>query len=197
MPPPSGQNGTPSFKIIVKKGIYKTPQPIDLEDPEFIRVYTLHMPSNYPRRAAGFSLVETIIAVFIMSVVISAGLVSLGQVNRLGEKSREQSIADFYLRAECEQLRALDWSEVETLTKRINNYQDANRGDAYSDLLSLSAERLTELNMTAATKSTALNSSGETGKNIFRVTLYWSDQSGRNHEESRLLIITEGGLSAE
>ena len=137
------------------------------------------------------------IAVFIMSVVISAGLVSLGQVNRLGEKSREQAIADFYLRAEYEQLRALSWTEVEALTTTINDYQDDNLGDAYPDLLSLSEDRLSELKMTAAVKSTALNASGETGKNIFRITLYWSDNSGRNNEESRLVTITEGGLSAK
>jgi len=151
----------------------------------------------YPKRVEGFTLIETVIAVFVLSVVISAGLVSLNQVNRLSEKSREQALADFYLRAECEQLRALDWEEVQDLTEEINDYENSNPGDAYSVLQSLTANRLSELNMTAAIKSTTLSSSGETGKNIFHITLTWSDNSGQLHEESRLLIITEGGLSAE
>ena len=151
----------------------------------------------YPKRVEGFTLIETVIAVFVMSVVISAGLMSLNQVNRLSEKSREQELADFYLRAECEQLRALDWEEVQDLTEEINDYENSNPGDAYSVLQSLTANRLSELNMTAAIKSTTLSSSGETGKNIFHITLTWSDNSGQLHEESRLLIITEGGLSAE
>jgi len=151
----------------------------------------------YPKRVEGFTLIETVIAVFVFSVVISAGLVSLNQVNRLSEKSREQALADFYLRAECEQLRALDWEEVQDLTEEINDYENSNPGDAYSVLQSLTANRLSELNMTAAIKSTTLSSSGETGKNIFHITLTWSDNSGQLHEESRLLIITEGGLSAE
>ena len=155
------------------------------------------MHSIYPRKVEGFTLIETVIAVFVLSVVISAGLVSLNQVNRLSEKSREQALADFYLRAECEQLRALDWEEVQDLTEEINDYENSNPGDAYSVLQSLTANRLSELNMTAAIKSTTLSSSGETGKNIFHITLTWSDNSGGNHEESRLLIITEGGLSAE
>ena len=152
------------------------------------------MYSTYPRKVEGFTLIETMIAVFVMSVVISAGLVSLNQVNRLSEKSREQALADFYLRAACEELRALDWEEVQDLTEEIN---DSNSGIAYSGLRSLTAARLSELNMTAAIKSNTLSSSGETGKNIFHITLNWSDNSGKNHEESRLLIITEGGLSAQ
>ena len=151
----------------------------------------------YPKRVEGFTLIETVIAVFVMSVVISAGLMSLNQVNRLSEKSREQALADFYLRAECEQLRALDWEEVQDLTEEINDYENSNSGDAYSVLRSLTADRLSELNMTAAIKSGTLSSSGETGKNIFHITLTWSDNSGQLHEESRLLIITEGGLSAQ
>ena len=151
----------------------------------------------YSRRVEGVTLIETMIAVFVMSIVISAGLVSLNQVNRLSEKSREQALADFYLRAECEQLRALDWEDVQDLTEEINDYEDINPGDAYPALQSLTAARLSELNMTAAIKSSTLSSSGETGKNIFHITLNWSDNSGQLHEESRLLIITEGGLSAQ
>jgi len=155
------------------------------------------MHSIYPRRVEGFTLIETVIAVFVMSVVISAGLMSLNQVNRLSEKSREQALADFYLRAECEQLRSLDWQEVQDLTEEINDYEESNPGVAYSALRSLTAARLSELNMTAAIKSNILSSSGETGKNIFHITLNWGDNSGGIHEESRLLIITEGGLSAQ
>ena len=76
---------------------------IDLETLLNNGVYTLVMYSIYPRKVEGFTLIETVIAVFVMSVVISAGLMSLNQVNRLSEKSREQALADFYLRAECEQ----------------------------------------------------------------------------------------------
>lgn len=153
-------------------------------------------PPINKKKTSGFSLVETIVATFIMSLVITGGLSGLGQSTLLSEKSRHQSLADFVLRTEVEQLRTMDWNDVEALQGRIETYETNNTGDRYPTLQILSADDLSSMGMSSELKVAQLNSSGETGKLIFHLTLNWEDKINRAHEESRVLIITEGGISA-
>jgi type II secretory pathway pseudopilin PulG len=140
---------------------------------------------------SGFSLVEMIVGVFIMALVISGGLAALTQATTLSEKTGKQSVADFLLRAETEHLRSMHWTDVEQLSSSINNSQTP-----YAQLQSISTTDLTAAGMDARVNAADLNSSGQVGKKIFRITLNWSDRSGKSHSESRVVVITEGGISA-
>jgi hypothetical protein len=136
------------------------------------------------------------VAMAVMALVITGSLVAMGQVTLLSEKSRDQAFADFYLRAETEQLRSLNWTEVKTLSSKVLAYESTHNGNYYPELQTLSPSQMTASGMSAQTKSQALNSLGETGKIIFHMTMFWADKTGKSHEESRVLIITEGGFSA-
>ena len=144
----------------------------------------------------GFSLVEAMVAITIMAFVITGSLVSMGQVSLLSEKSRKQAVADFYLRTQTEQLRSMEWIEVKALNDTTLAYEETNSGSHYPYLQNLSASQLTASGMSAKMKSQALNKDGETGKIIFRIAMDWADKTGKIHEESRVLIIIEGGFSA-
>ena len=149
-----------------------------------------------PKKCAGLSLVEAMVAMTIIALVIIGSLAAMGQVNLLSEKGRKQATADFYLRTETEQLRSMDWAEVETLSNTILAYENTNDGGYFPNLQTLSTDQLSADGMSAQTKCQALNDDGETGRTIFHMTVKWADKSGKNHEESRVLIITEGGFSA-
>jgi hypothetical protein len=136
------------------------------------------------------------VATLIMGMVITGGLVGLGQATLLSEKSSEQATADFLLRAEVEHLRSLNWIEVQTYSNELLTYENLHGGSYYTILLSISAQQLADLNISVEIKSQALGSSGETGKIIFHLTLDWDDRTGKSHKESRVLVITEGGFSA-
>jgi prepilin-type N-terminal cleavage/methylation domain-containing protein len=151
---------------------------------------------KYPAKKKGFSLVEMMAGTFVMSLVITGGLVALGQATLLSEKQQEQSIADFFLRTETEQIRAKDWAEIETLSSTVQQYEEQNSGNRYPNLQTLTATELKNMNMSAEVKSDSLNSAGEVGKIIFHVTLNWSDKTGKPHEETRVIVVTEGGFSA-
>jgi hypothetical protein len=150
------------------------------------------------RSREGYTLVETLVGVAVMALVITGGLVSLGQASLLTEKNTKQVIADFVLRNEVESLRAADWSELANLHATVSGYLDSNSSEfGYPHFMSLNKDELFEMGFRGEVTSAQLHSSGETGKMVFRVLVNWSDRSGRSHEEARVLVITEGGISAE
>jgi len=144
----------------------------------------------------GFSLVEMMAGTAVMALVISGGLVALGQATVLSEKSTEQVRADFILRQEVETLRGMDWSEVEALHDKILTYEKSNFGDHYPDLLSYSSNSLDNMGVTAKVTVKERHTSGQSGKAIFKIHLSWEDKTGKEYEEARVLVIVEGGLSA-
>lgn len=155
------------------------------------------MTHKKQRSKKGFSLVEMIVGLFVMSVVITGGLIGLTQANLLSEKASEQAMADFLLRVEAERMRSMSWSEVTALADTIVAYEKKNNGDRYNTLQSMSNTDLSAANITAEIKTADFKSGGTTGKQIFHVTLNWEDKTGKDHSESRVLVITEGGFSAD
>jgi prepilin-type N-terminal cleavage/methylation domain-containing protein len=145
----------------------------------------------------GFSLVETIIGLGVMALAISAGLIALGQTTLLSEKNSRQIMADFVLRSEVEALRAAPWSTVNSRHTTIQSYQGSHSSDGYPSLMTLDKQSLQAMRLTAAVNSARLNTAGETGKLAFRVLVSWQDRSEKTHQEARVLVITEGGLSAD
>lgn len=131
-----------------------------------------------------------------MTLVITGGLVALGQATILSEKSTEQVRSDFILRQEVEALRSLDWSEVEALHNKILAYEDSNSGKYYPTLLSHSSSALSDMGITAEVTAKERHASDEAGKTIFKIDLSWEDKTGKEYQEARVLTVTEGGLSA-
>lgn len=143
----------------------------------------------------GFSLVEMMAGTAVMTLVITGGLVALGQATLLSEKSTEQVQADFILRQEVEGLRSMDWSEIESLHDKILAYEKSS-ADPYSELINFSSSDLTDMGITAEVTAKERHSSGQSGMTIFRILLSWKDKSGKEYQEARVLTVTEGGLSA-
>lgn len=144
----------------------------------------------------GFSLVEAIIGLGVMALVISGGLVALGQASLISEKNSKQILADLILRTEVEALRTATWSEISDHHSKISTDGGGNSRDPYAQLISADKQSLLDRGLAAELSSAQLNNSGERGKIAFKVLLRWQDRSGKNHEEARVLVITEGGLSA-
>ncbi|MFP4070356.1 MAG: type IV pilus modification PilV family protein [Verrucomicrobiota bacterium] len=144
---------------------------------------------------SGFSLIDTMVGTFVMGLVIAGGLTGLGQATLLSEKSQEQAQADHILRTEVEELRGMDWSELEAFYDAVKDHQASGKGD-YPGFSTLDQSALEAMNLLARVKADALNASGENGKIIFHLSLDWSDKTGKTHAESRVLVVTEGGLSA-
>ncbi len=156
------------------------------------------MPKSAPKVSQkGFSLVEMIIGLFVMSLVITGGLVGLSQANLLSEKANDQALADFLLRVEIERLRSMDWAEIETLRSRITTYENTNSGQRYPSLQSITANDLAAAGMTAEVQGKVWATGTAADKNIFHITLNWQDATGRSHSESRVCVVTEGGFSAQ
>lgn len=130
-------------------------------------------------------------------MVITGGLVALGQATLISEKNSAQTMADFLLRGEIEAIRTLEWDEVSAHHSEVEAYLINNPADEYPDFLSMDENALLELGFEAGVLSSQLNAAGETGKIAYRLQLEWDDRSGKTHEESRVLIVTEGGFSAD
>lgn len=149
------------------------------------------------RRLRGFTLVEMIVGTAVMAFVITGGLVALGQATLLSEKSTKQVEADFILRQEIETLRNMAWSEVDALRDTIDTYEQSNPNQAYPHLQKHSKIALTAMGYEAAVSASALQSSGQLGRTIFKILITWRDKSGKAHQEARVLTLTEGGFSAD
>ncbi len=155
------------------------------------------MAPNKTKNCFAFSLVEMIIGTAVMSLVITGGLVALGQATLLSEKSTEQVQADFILRQEAETLRSMDWSDIDNLRSTIQQHQQTSSGQAYPNLQNFTKDTLAAMGFEAEVTARALQSNGEIGRTIFKINLSWADKSGKEHEEARVLTITEGGFSAD
>lgn len=149
------------------------------------------------RKTNGFSLVEMMVGLFVMALVITGGMVALTQANLLSEKANDQATADFLLRVETERLRSMSWTEVEALATTIEAYESAGSGKLYNIFQSITPADLTDIDMTAEVKTDDVLPTGSRGKKIFHLTLEWKDQTNRDHSETRIIILTEGGLSAK
>lgn len=146
---------------------------------------------------SGFSLVEAVVGLGVMALVITGGLVALGQASLLSEKSSEQVMADFVLRGEVEALRNTSWSDLSSHHSKITAYNSSNPKKYYPSFVTYNAKSLLGLGFEAEVISAQLNNIGETGKLALRILLRWQDRSGKLHEEARVLVITEGGFSAD
>lgn len=58
-------------------------------------------------------------------------------------------------------------------------------------------ESLKDMGLEGAVTTARLSHTGEIGKLAFRILLRWEDRSGKTHEEARVMVITEGGFSAD
>ena len=151
--------------------------------------------SNFSRQ--GFSLVETVVGLGVMALVITGGLIAIGQASLISEKSSAQVMADMILRGEVEAIRAASWLEVTDHQSTIETYREKSMGAGYPHLLTANADALLAEGFRAEVTAAQLNAAGQTGKRAFRISLHWEDRSGKSHEEARVLIVTEGGISAE
>lgn len=149
------------------------------------------------RLRGGFSLVEMIVGTAVMSLVITGGLVALGQATLLSEKSSEQVRADFILRQEVESMRSMAWAEIENLHDAIESYESANPNKAYPTLRNYTENTLISMGFASEVTAAELQSGNEPGRSIFKILLTWEDKSGKEHQEARVLTITEGGFSAD
>lgn len=144
-----------------------------------------------------FSLVEVIIGLGVMALVITGGLVALGQATLISEKNSAQTMADFLLRGEIEAIRKLGWDEVSAHHSAVEEFLGRNPANEYPNFLSLNENALLDLGFEAKVMSARLSESDEIGKIAYKLQLEWTDRSGKTHDETRVLIITEGGFSAD
>lgn len=143
----------------------------------------------------GFSLIELLVGIFIMATVITAGLTGLSQSQQISSKSKSQALANLILRSEVEQIRTKDWPAIESFYEEIKLYEKLNE-DHYTILSSNVGSDIETINLSTAIKAEQLSTGTETGKIIFHVTVSWDDIGGKAHEESRVFVVTEGGVSA-
>lgn len=156
------------------------------------------MLSNKQKRSTkAFTLIEMIIGTAVMSLVITGGLIALGQATLLSEKSTEQVQADFILRQETETLRSMSWVEIESLHAAIKTYEKSNENKAYPNLQNFNVSALTAMGINAEVTAQERQTSEEIGKSIFKINLQWTDKSGKEHNEARVLTVVEGGFSAD
>lgn len=145
------------------------------------------------KRQKGFTLVETVIGLAVMALVITGGLIAIGQTTLISEKTTEQIQADYVLRGEVEALRELSWAEAADHHRAVQNYT----AGPYPSFISFDETSLGTMGLVAETSSARISRAGETGKLAFKILVRWDDRSGRSHEEARVLVITEGGVSAK
>lgn len=106
-------------------------------------------------------------------------------------------VADFVLRGEVEAMRAASWAKLADYSNSVITYNTNNPSDAYPEFMAFDEQSLKDMGLEAAVSSARLNKTGEIGKLVFRILLSWEDRSGKIHEEARVLVITEGGFSAD
>lgn len=75
-----------------------------------------HFRAERPfRLRSGFSLLEVVIAVFILGLAMAGSLVSLQMAFGMVETARDQTLASQFLQAEIETLRLKNWSQLSDL----------------------------------------------------------------------------------
>jgi prepilin-type N-terminal cleavage/methylation domain-containing protein len=128
--------------------------------------------------AAGFTLIEVMVAAAVMLVVFAGGFGALAQGNRLIEVSRDETRVSQILQSEIEDLRTRDWATLIALAAESSYAPQGTFTDAYSTRYSVKRN--------IATRSATQR----------RVTLQvsWTDNRNTSHMREYLTLITEDGL---
>lgn len=127
---------------------------------------------------AGYTLMEVMIATFLVVIIFAGGFGALLQGNKLIEISRDETRASQVLQSEIEELRAYNWDALIALNAESKYSPQASFTDAY-------ATRYT-VKRTIATRSS-------TQKRV-TIQVFWTDNGGTEHMREYITLVTKEGL---
>lgn len=129
-------------------------------------------------RKDGFTLMEVMIATFLVLIVFAGGFGALAQGNRLIEISRDETRASQVLQSEVEDLRTYNWDALITLSTDETYSPQSSFTDAY-------ATRYTVRRLIATRSST---------QKLVTIQVSWTDNSGANHMREYITVVSKDGL---
>lgn len=128
------------------------------------------MQQDYPSKTQGFTIIEVIVAVFIISITVVGGVMGFSNVLVLLGEVRDTSTADRLAQQTMEELRAA------TIP-----FDDPT--DRYDTDVSPAAESIFPL------------SELTTGLTEVTVTVTWTSRTGQNKSRSLVTYFTENGIT--
>jgi len=130
------------------------------------------------RWKAGYTLMQVMIATFLVVIVFAGGLGALAQANRLIEISRDETRASQVLQSEVEDLRTYNWDALIALPAEAKYSPQSSFTDAY-------AARYTVKRMITTRSST---------QKLVTIQVGWLDNSGSGHLREYITVVSKDGL---
>lgn len=127
---------------------------------------------------AGFTLMEVMIATFLVVIIFAGGFGALAQGNRLIEISRDETRASQVLQSEVEDIRTYNWDALIALPTEAKYSPESSFTDAY-------ATRYTVKRLIDTRSST---------QKLVTVKVAWMDNSGKGHLREYKTVVSKDGL---
>lgn len=121
------------------------------------------------------TLIEVLVAFFILSLVIGSTFAALGQGLSLSTSSRLSAASNEILQREMEYLRTLNWAELDDLAASASFHTVP--GDPRIQTTRIVTDRAVD-------------------QKIIRLIVVWTDKNGKQHEVSAVTLITRNGITA-
>lgn len=146
-------------------------------------------PRLRAKAAAGFTVVEILVATFVMLFGIVSAIIVIQSSLRSLDTARNTTLAAQIIQSEMERIRLLSWSAVNSLP--------GSAGINIDDILPADLPSITELRNRFAVTRAATDVSGKVGElKMITVTVTWQGIDGQRHTRSSSTHYCKEGLYA-
>lgn len=150
------------------------------------------LTSPAPRRKAGFTIFEVMMAVIVMALAISTSIAVMEQGMRTIDTARNTTIAGQVLQSMMEDIRLQTWAQIGTLQAASNNGTAGNVSidSSFTGLNTTAAAMLARFTVTR----TIADSASQTGMKVITLSVTWTGIDGRSHTVKYTSYYAQYGL---
>jgi prepilin-type N-terminal cleavage/methylation domain-containing protein len=132
-----------------------------------------------PRRAAGFTIVEVMTGLAVLSIAFASVYVAFGRGFAMVAAARDNTHVAQILQSEIENLRTLSWADIQALGKE-------SKFEPKFDGPGLNIERF-------ACRREIIDRHGD--QKFVRLVVTWNSRGGVSHQREYATLFTRGGLN--
>ncbi len=136
---------------------------------------------------SGITLVEVMVGMVVIAIVFLSTMATLDIGFTASQNARLNADAQFFLENEVERLRAMNWTELETLKSSYESNKEQGASTAFG---------ATPTNDKLTSDLTIGYRDSRTDQMEVLLQVTWTDKKGKLHEANMVTLITRSGISA-
>lgn len=147
--------------------------------------------SSRPKGSAAFTIVEVMMATFVMAFGISTSIIAIQTGFKSLDVARDSTLASQIMQSEIERLRLWPWNNASTIA--VDSICELPANEAVS-LATMFASNTALAAKFAVNRTVEADSSRPDDVRYITITVTWSSYDGRTHRRSFTTMYAKNGL---